>query len=155
MSDASDNAAASSTAAVTHPVSKRSLLFICDEWLPEHGGISTFNRAFSRACAERGHRTACLVNQATDMETADAMASGVTLLQAYQSPDGPQLLVPTVDTVSFGADTVIGHDRITGSVAHTYALNHLKARLVHIIHTAPSEIEWFKGTGRAAERAEE
>jgi glycosyltransferase involved in cell wall biosynthesis len=50
---------------------------------------------------------------------------------------------------------VVGHDRVSGWYAWAYARRHLVAKLVHVVHTAPSEIERYKDTQQATERTEE
>jgi glycosyltransferase involved in cell wall biosynthesis len=130
---------------------RRSCLLVCGCWSPTKGGVPTFNRALAIGLAEIGHRTACLVEQATEAERDDARNHGVTLLTAARTPAGPSFFMPAAAALDFGADTVIGHDRFTGEIAWAYARVYAQARLVLIVHTAPPEIEPYKNSGRAAQ----
>jgi glycosyltransferase involved in cell wall biosynthesis len=133
---------------------KPSFLLVCDEWSPTRGGISTFNRDLATALAAAGHRTACLVRVASRQERSDAHARGVTLITAEETPAGPVLWLCSPAVVRFAPDVVIGHDRVSGWFAWAYARRHLVAKLVHVVHTAPSEIERYKDTQHATERTE-
>ncbi|MET9888398.1 glycosyltransferase family 4 protein [Streptomyces sp. NPDC006430] len=130
---------------------RRSCLLVCGSWSPTKGGVPTFNRSLAIGLAEAGHRTGCLVEQATEAERDDAHSRGVTLLPAARTPAGPSLLLPTAIVREFGADTVIGHDRFTGEFAWAHARLYASARLVYIVHTAPPEIEPYKNSGRTAD----
>ncbi|TCO62536.1 glycosyltransferase family 4 protein [Actinocrispum wychmicini] len=132
-----------------------SFLLICDEWTPGRGGISQFNRSLATALAVAGHRTTCLVNQATTGEIQDATSRGVVLRVAESTPECPNMYVPAEKVVHDSPDVVIGHDIVSGSVAHVYARRYLSARLVVIVHT-PAQVEMYKRkpdpTRRVAER---
>lgn len=132
-----------------------SFLLICDEWSPTRGGISTFNRAMATALAAAGYRTMCLVMSASPCERADAVGRGVKLITATDTPSGPNLFVRSDEAIRTMPDVVVGHDRISGSVAWTYSRLYRQATLVHIVHTAPSEIEPYKSGCDATRRIEE
>ncbi|SDZ08740.1 Glycosyltransferase involved in cell wall bisynthesis [Amycolatopsis xylanica] len=129
-----------------------SFLLINDEWSPTRGGISTFNRLLATALANAGCRTACLVEHATPRDREDAAERGVNLVVAERTPAGPNLYVRAEQALRTLPDVVVGHDRVSGSVAWTYARRYRRTRLVHIVHTAPSEIEPYKSGEDAPRR---
>jgi len=132
------------------------ILMVCDEWLPNRGGISTVNRALAVEFAAQGHQVACLVESATTADQVDAATYGVRLIVAEDTPAGPNLFLPNAEVSRLCPDVVIGHDRITGEIAWTYARRYGgNPQLVHIVHTAPSLEERYKPTGRATMRIEE
>src|SRR6202000_2245449 len=92
---------------------------------------------------------------ASSVERADAVKRGVLLIAAPNTPSGPNLFVRSDKAIRTRSDVVVGHDRITGSVAWTYAHLYQRAGLVHIVHTAPSEIEPYKSSGDTTRRIEE
>jgi glycosyltransferase involved in cell wall biosynthesis len=125
-------------------------------WPASKGGIPAFNRQLLAAFAAAGHRTACLVEALTREDVQDAAAHGVELYAAERTPAGPSMVLDSSAARSFKPDILIGHDRFTGPAAwvhkHRY---HRDAALIHVVHTAPAEIERFKGGVEATERAEE
>ncbi len=133
-----------------------SFLLICDEWTPTHGGISTFNREMATALARAGYTVLCLVESATPGELADAQARGVRLVIAERTPEGANLFVPVDSVLEFQPNVVVGHDRISGAVAWTYVRKYLtySPTLVHVVHTAPHEIEPYKGREGWTKRVE-
>jgi glycosyltransferase involved in cell wall biosynthesis/tetratricopeptide (TPR) repeat protein len=123
------------------------MLMVATEWTSAHGGLSTVNRHLCRAMAALGARVVCLVLTATDDDRRDARESGVELREAPGAPLEPDLLalssrgcVPE----GFEPDYIIGHGRITGPAAHRLAEHFPTAGRLHVIHTAPDEIEWHK-----------
>ncbi|WFE35093.1 glycosyltransferase family 4 protein [Micromonospora sp. WMMD975] len=130
------------------------MLFVCDEWSPAKGGISVFNRTLAIASAGRGDTVLCLVAQATDAERTDAARHGVRLMVADRTPAGPDLHLPVAEVVARQPDVVVGHDHVTGHIGWLYARKFCTATMVHIIHTAPAEIEPYKGNGKASARVE-
>lgn len=136
-----------------------SFLVLCDEWLPRHGGISSFHRSLANALVTAGYRTASLVLTASPADRADAEQHGVRLITAVDTPDGPNWYVCPDEVRDFAPDVVIGHDRVSGNAAWYYAKVRLPhARLVHIVHTAPAEVEPYKrnsDTTRIVEQREE
>ncbi len=135
--------------------SARVFLLVCDEWTPSRGGISVVNRAMAIELAAQGQGVVCLVKTATPAEFADAARHGVRIVVAETAPGGPELLLPVDELVRMKPDIVIGHDRVSGGAAWVQARKHLDALLVHVVHTAPAEIERYKDTGRATARIEE
>lgn len=131
-------------------------LLLGDEWSPTKGGISTFNRSMATALVACGHRVVCLVSRASADERDDAARRGVRLVAATSTPGGPNLLLHQPSLAGLSVDVVVGHDRITGDAAWAQArLYFPDARLVHVVHTAPMEIEPYKTSGNAARRIEE
>ncbi|MEV8374729.1 glycosyltransferase family 4 protein [Kribbella sp. NPDC056861] len=130
------------------------ICFICDEWFPARGGISAFNRSLAVGFAERGDTVLCLVEQAMEVERADAARHGVRLFTADHTPAGPNLHLPVIEVLVQQADVIVGHDRVTGHIAWLYARKFGTAALVHLVHTAPAEIEPYKGSADAAARVE-
>ncbi|TCO61886.1 glycosyltransferase involved in cell wall biosynthesis [Actinocrispum wychmicini] len=132
---------------------------LCDEWLPRHGGISSFHRSLAIALVTAGYRIASLVLTASPAEHADAEHHGVRLITAVDTPGGPNWYVCPDKVREFAPDVVIGHDRVSGNAAWCYAkVQFPGARLVHIVHTAPAEIEPHKGnneTTRIIEQRED
>jgi glycosyltransferase involved in cell wall biosynthesis len=129
-------------------------LFTCDDWSPAKGGISMLNRRLAVAFAQRGDTVLSLVGRATDAEFADAARHGVRLFVAERTPAGPSLHLPVAEVLALEPDVVVGHDRVTGHIAWLYARKYGTARLVHIVHTAPAEIEPYKDSGEASARVE-
>lgn len=129
------------------------VLAVDTNWASRHGGITTFNRNLCRGLAAAGAQVYCAVREPMVREQDDARAAGVTLVhrddEDASAPCLPNGVVPHV---------IIGHGRITGPMARRLRRQHYPtARLFHIIHTAPDEIEWHKA-GRAGDpgmRAEE
>lgn len=122
-----------------------SVLLISDEWSPKRGGISQFNRRLAITFAAEGYRTACLVEAASALESADAEEHDVRLFTAPATPDGPRLFVPSPEVVAWCPDVVIGHDIVSGSVAWAYSKYYVPtAALVHVMHTSPAQNESYK-----------
>jgi tetratricopeptide (TPR) repeat protein len=133
------------------------ILTICSEWFSRHGGVPTFNRDLCIALCRAGQQVACLVADSDDEERAHARAQGVLLIDARRETgmDGKSRLYLRPELPDgFAPDIVIGHDHVTGTAAKVQAEEHCPgARRVHIIHTAPGDIERFKpqtGTTAAA-----
>ncbi|WP_156427756.1 tetratricopeptide repeat protein [Thiohalocapsa sp. ML1] len=133
------------------------ILTICSEWFSRHGGVPTFNRELCIALRQAGQDVACLVSDSDAEERAHAQSHGVLLIDARREigMDGKARLYLRPDLPKgFTPDIVIGHDHVTGTAAKVQAEEHCPgARRVHIIHTAPGDIERFKpqtGTTAAA-----
>lgn len=137
------------------------LLVLASEWLPRHGGLSTFNRKLCSGLAKSGADVICYVPSASSDEKTDASAAGVTLVDSPSKSDGvlglrrkPPLGPDDEPTV------IVGHDHITGDVARGLRRDfYPSAQLIQIVHTAPGEIEVFKeqpegrsSAGRADEK---
>ncbi|MBQ1017967.1 glycosyltransferase family 4 protein [Micromonospora sp. D93] len=141
---------------MNHSAKKPAVLALNCAWPALKGGIPAFNRNLLAAFAGAGHRTACLVEAPTRDDIEDAAAHGVDLFAAERSPAGPSMMLESPAARLFEPDVVIGHDRFTGPSAWVQRRRYLRdASLVHIVHTAPAEIERFKGGLDATERAEE
>jgi len=136
----------------------RTVLAVATEWWPAHGGLSAFNRRLCVALAAVGLRVYCVVLTATPAERADAAASGVFLCEALTTTLSPELALARRPRLPEGVrpDLVIGHGRVTGPAAQSLAQDHFPdAMLIHFIHTAPDELEWWKDRhDDAGERAE-
>ena len=128
------------------------IVLVCTEWLPRHGGLPQFNRRLAIALARGGERVTCLVGGATDEDTADAHAGGVTLRVPEIAPGLPNLYV-ALDYDS-PPDLLVGHDRRTGEAAAVQAAN-TGARLMLVVHTNPDELETVKDKSDAPAAAEE
>jgi len=141
---------------VKFSVEKLAILALNCAWPASKGGIPAFNRHLLAAFAAAGHRAACLVEAPTRDDIDDAAAHGVELYAAERTPAGPSMVLDSPATRLLEPDIVIGHDRFTGPSAWVHKRRyHPDASLVHIVHTAPAEIERFKGGIEATERAEE
>jgi glycosyltransferase involved in cell wall biosynthesis len=151
MDDRLDPASESGHAAAERPLS---YLFVCDEWSTNKGGISAVNRKLALATAKQGHVSMCLVTTTTDAERRDAAQNGVQLFQAERTPAGPDLHLPVTDVLERIPDVAVGHDRISGHIAWLYARKYANSKLVHIVHTAPAEVEPYKNRPDAAMRIE-
>ncbi|WP_422768997.1 glycosyltransferase family 4 protein [Plantactinospora sp. WMMC1484] len=130
------------------------ILFVCDEWSPAKGGISVLNRRLAAALASCGDTVGCLVAQATAAEHADAARHGVRLFVADRTPAGPDLHLPVAKVIAWNPDVIVGHDHVTGHIGWLYARKFGTATMVHMVHTAPAEIEPYKGSGKASARVE-
>ncbi|TWP54260.1 glycosyltransferase family 4 protein [Lentzea tibetensis] len=127
----------------------------CDEWLPRTGGISQFNRSLAIALARNGHRTLCVVHQASREEFQDAADHGVVLFTAAPTPDGPMPYLGIPDVIAARPDVVIGHDIVSGSVAWAYVKHYLpEAKLMQIVHTPHAQNEAYKRPKAATEYTE-
>jgi glycosyltransferase involved in cell wall biosynthesis len=114
------------------------------------------NRQLLAAFAADGHRVACLVEAPTREDIEDAAAHGVELYAAERTPAGPSMVLDSPAARLFRPGIVIGHDRFTGPSAWVHKhLYHRSASLVHVVHTAPSEIERYKSGPAATERTEQ
>lgn len=119
------------------------VLAVDTSWFSLRGGITTFNRNLCRHLVTAGALVYCAVRDPTVREQDNARTVGVTLVQweddDYSMPYLPDGVTP---------DAIIGHDRVTGPVARRLRhQHHPTAKLFHVIHTDPDEIEWHK-TGR-------
>ncbi|MFG2820097.1 glycosyltransferase [Kitasatospora sp. NPDC048365] len=138
------------------------ILALATEWLPAHGGVSTFNRQLCRALAAEGAEVYCsLPAEPSAAELADAQRCGVHLVTPHLLRGATHLETlarPPRLPNGWVPDVVLGHGRVTGRPAHTLVHDHFKTTArFHIVHTHPSELEWFK-TDRdddPAERAED
>jgi glycosyltransferase involved in cell wall biosynthesis len=131
------------------------LLVVATEWRSRHGGLSTFNRELCAALAQAGQQVVCLVPDADLEETADATARGVALLGAVDElgADGLVRLRRRPALNGVDPDVVVGHGRITGPAARSLQMDFFPdARRVHLVHTFPAHIEWFKDAGPSQTR---
>lgn len=153
----------SSVGPVATSLPRRRILAIATEWESRHGGLSTFNRDLCRALVRAGHSVACAVPAATEDETRFAQSEGVALVTPPPSPgfqgSGVESLLVGVELPDgFVPEIIIGHDRKTGPHAAVLAKRFSGTYLVHMIHTRPEDIEWYKdtlGEDDAATKAEE
>ncbi|MGA4725789.1 glycosyltransferase family 4 protein [Micromonospora taraxaci] len=135
---------------------KPAVLALNCDWPASKGGIPAMNRQLLTAFAADGHRVACLVEAPTSGDIEDAAAHGVELYAAERTPAGPSMVLDSPAARLFRPGILLGHDRFTGPSAWVQKhLYHQSASLVHIVHTAPAEIERFKGSLAATERAEQ
>lgn len=137
------------------------ILAVATEWESRNGGLSTLNRNLCSALAAKGHRVACLVPAAAPSEVTDAELLGVELVEAAPARGkdvGPLACLHRKPTLPAGfiPDVIIGHGRVTGFAAQTLVADfYPRAARIHILHTAPSELEWYKVRATdAAQRAE-
>jgi glycosyltransferase involved in cell wall biosynthesis len=132
-----------------------SFLLINDEWSPTCGGISQFNRRFAMSLAAAGCRTACLVRSATPGEQEDARKHGIALHTAMHTPVGPNLAIPVPELLEWRPDVIVGHDVVSGPLAWVYAQHYVPtAKLVYVVHTAPSQNEPYKHLDAASRLSE-
>jgi glycosyltransferase involved in cell wall biosynthesis len=131
-------------------------LVVATEWFSRNGGLSTFNRALCADLAALGQRVLCLVPNSTHEEELDASQHGVTLVQAP-----PELgagdearLRRRPDLHGEVPAVIVGHGRVTGPAARALRDEFFgDARRVHVVHTAPGQIEWFKADPTEGSRA--
>lgn len=157
-----ENAAtAAGATAVGAPLAGGAWLVAASEWFSRHGGLSTFNREFCQALAACGQAVYCVVPQALPEEVEAARQAGVILLPAPATAGmEPEqwLAFPPALPAGVTPQWLVGHDRITGPAALAWQRHWPQARRVLFIHTAPTEIEWWKersATGDIARRAEQ
>lgn len=134
-----------------------SVLVVATEWDSKHGGLSTFNRGFCAALSEHGAYVVCQVNEANPDEKRRAEALGVTLVDASVRTAGytesNDLRAGPFD--AFEPDVIVGHDRITGGDAMSWAeRSHPSSCRIVVIHTSPEEIEWHKEDQRGSIQVE-
>ncbi|MGK3975310.1 glycosyltransferase family 4 protein [Sorangium sp. So ce118] len=137
------------------------MLAVATEWDPHHGGLSSLNRNLCVALARAGHRVACLVPTVFREEVAAASKLGVELVEATPAKGkdvGPLACLQRKPALpkDFAPDIIIGHGRVTGSAAQTLVDDFFPQALrIHLLHTVPGEIEWYKPRSTdAALRAE-
>lgn len=123
------------------------ILVVATEWESRNGGISTLNRGLCGALVDAGHRVACYVAQASEDELRAAAELDVELVvaPAEQGVDARERLRRRPPIEGFRPTAVIGHGRVTGPAAHHLVREYyLEACLVHVVHTAPEQLEWYK-----------
>lgn len=121
-------------------------LFIATEWNSSNGGISTLNRELCVALAKIGHEVSCLVPSASENDTDEAQQFRVNLLSAQNYPGlgNFRLCFPPYNA-TLEPDVIVGHAHITGPAALVLQSEYFEAaQRVHILHTIPSDIEWYK-----------
>lgn len=132
------------------------VLALCCDWSTAKGGIPAFNQLLLAAFAEAGCPTACMVNRPTREDIEDAAQRGVMIVPAEWTPAGPSMLLDSPALHEFRPRLVIGHDRFTGPSAWAQVRRyHQNAVLAHVVHTAPAELERFKGAVNATVKLEE
>jgi glycosyltransferase involved in cell wall biosynthesis len=125
------------------------VLVLATEWKSGHGGLSTLNRLFCYALSKAGVEVFCLVLDAEEDDRKIAQDCGVTILKASNIPG-------TKDNIArlskkhpelpqdFSPMYIVGHGRVTGGAAQCQKDHYPSAELLHFIHMAPDEIEWYK-----------
>lgn len=124
-------------------------LFVNDEWLPQSGGITTFNAGLASALAKE-HHVGCYLPRASEQERTLAKKASVFLIESdpskYLVDLSAQLLshLPS-ELLKFEPEFIVGHDRRTGGIAMELRNRHFQnAKVCVIAHTAPHVIEKFK-----------
>lgn len=135
------------------------VLAVADEWFPQRGGISAFNRRLCAALAAVGHEAVCLLPAASPQEHRDAAELGVRLVEASALPGmtDRETLLRRPLLRSEPPDVVLGHSRVTGPSARLLVEDHYPgAALLHFVHTEPDQLEFLRpaGDADAAARAE-
>jgi glycosyltransferase involved in cell wall biosynthesis len=132
-------------------------LAVATEWSSQHGGVSTVNRSICCALAQNGHSVACLVPHGIEEdERRSAAQSGVHLIECPETKgkglgDLSSLLRRPQLPDGFEPDVLLGHGHVTGGAALIQRQDHFPlAVCVHIVHTQPEEIEWYKDRQRNA-----
>lgn len=129
---------------------KLNFLVLADEWQPNKGGLSTFNRDLCLGLSRAGHRVSLFVPRA-GVTAADAESlkkePGIEIVHSRVTPtqvgDSELLLIPAMTEYP---DVVIGHGLVTGPKAHVQHEQYFSASLlVLFVHTSPGEIEHMKG----------
>jgi len=128
------------------------ILCLATEWSSRNGGLSSVNRELCIALASVGHDVVCLVPPGTidDGERVCASRAQVRLLEAPTTTGkdvGPLACLQRKPQLPYGfiPDVVIGHGRVTGFAAQTLVQDFFRGALhIHVIHTQPGEIEWYK-----------
>ena len=146
-------------AAASHDIGELRILVLATEWASRHGGLSTFNRFLCGALAQAGAQVVCAVPSANASEVAEAGKARVDLFLAPGHPGSDQFvgLLRRLNLPNgFVPNAVVGHGRITGFAAQAQVADfYPEARRIHFVHTAPGEIEFYKGKRDAAATAEE
>jgi len=156
---ASRNSGASVSSASSSPPRQRRrdplpeklhFLVVADEWQPQKGGLSTFNRDLCRGLGRAGHRVSLFVPRAgiTPADAAQIKEDlGICIVHSEVEPTPsrePELFLRVV--IDPPPDVVLGHGMITGPAARVQREQHFpKSLLVLFVHTAPGEIEHLKG----------
>jgi glycosyltransferase involved in cell wall biosynthesis/tetratricopeptide (TPR) repeat protein len=129
---------------------RRQILCVASEWRSFNGGISTFSRKLAEALATEGHLIVCLVPDTTLEEVSAARGSGVLLCEAPRSPGVSglaRLASQPKLPASFEPELIVGHGRITGPAAKMLQDQWFPmAKRIHVVHTVPADIEWYKET---------
>lgn len=129
---------------------KLHFLVLADEWQPNKGGLSTFNRDLCLGLSRAGHRVSLFVPRA-GITHADAEQIkrdfGICIVhsEVEPTPSGePELFLRAV--IDQSPDVVLGHGVITGPAARVQREQHFQSSLlVLFVHTSPGDIEHHKG----------
>ena len=125
-----------------------SVLFVSDEWVSSHGGISTFNRTMAVALASRGFEVRMILAEYSSDDADEAREQGVTLYGPDPIPgvdSRSTLLSPTIFESGYYPDLVVGHGRVLGPYAYaTQKLQFPDAQRLHIVHTDSESLEAVK-----------
>jgi glycosyltransferase involved in cell wall biosynthesis len=130
------------------PADRVRVLVVATEWFSAHGGLSTLNRHLCTGLAQVGADVICVVPSRSESERDHAAVMGVALIEVPSSPGCSvrhALMRPPALPTGWTPDVIIGHSRVTGSEAKILAEDHYRsAARLHLVHTAPDEIEWWR-----------
>ncbi|HSP78039.1 MAG TPA: pentapeptide repeat-containing protein, partial [Myxococcaceae bacterium] len=136
---------------------RRTFLTVATEWFSAHGGLSTFSRELCLALARAGQDVYCYVPSASEAEREHSERHGVKLLVAPPGAGEEMVRLHRRPRLTDGVvpDVIIGHGRVTGTVARRLAEDDFPgSKRVHFVHVAPGQIEWFKEQSVARGAAE-
>ena len=126
------------------------VLFVCDEWNSNKGGLSTFNREFAINLARSSRddfAVHCYVCQSSESDREDANKNGVSLLTAKSVPG-------TYDRLEWlrlspsqlpQPDVVIGHGRKFGTPSYCIVQN-ANCKWVQFVHVSCEDLGKYKQT---------
>ena len=126
------------------------VLFVCDEWNSNKGGLSTFNREFAISLAKSSRddfAVNCYVCQSSESDREDANKNGVSLLTAKSVPGTHNRLEWLRLTPSElpHPDVVIGHGRKFGTPSYCIVQN-TNCKWVQFVHVSCEDLGKYKQT---------
>ena len=132
------------------PQQRVTVLLVATEWAPSKGGVSAFNQELGAALARGGHHVHCVVPRAAPEDVASARALGVAVHSAADKgvSNGAPFDIGVVPSI------IVGHDRWSGPSAARWRDRYPSARLAHVLHVHPAQIEQFKTEAATHKRDE-
>lgn len=125
------------------------VLFVCDEWKPLKGGLTTFNRELALNLAlSKNFKVFCYVAQSDEEDRKDASKHGVNLITAKSIPGSTDPLDHLKIPPKLPIDIVIGHGRKVGYPVYFIA-ERISCKWIHFVHVFCRDLGKFKKATRS------
>ena len=125
------------------------VLFVCDEWKPLKGGLTTFNRELALNLAlSKNFKVFCYVAQSDEEDRKDASKHGVNLITAKSIPGSTDPLDHLKIPPKLPIDIVIGHGRKVGYPVYFIA-ERISCKWIHLVHVFCRDLGKFKNATRS------